>query len=257
MVGLIRRFSLLIMLVSAVAIPYAMVGEATGPLRDKIQGFLAGGSGDVELVDGISDPEVNRLLAMQQQVDPSRMQDPASMNLTPTVRLEGVLRFDVTPRWVLDNWPHVSTTRISGPLDGLRVPLITGTGASDVVGSLTYYFDNQQQVQRISVDGIAGDDRHVVSIVTRTFELKPEPTCRSGHLSGEVERQTDQCPVDSAHASRTRKQPLPEVRVRTRIEPAQQLLWAESRAAEPHRACSREPVASRSRALKGSHVLTA
>ncbi len=180
MVGLIRRFSLLIMLVSAVAIPYAMVGEATGPLRDTIQGFFAGGSGDVELVDGISDPEVNRLLAMQQQVDPSRMQDPAGMNLTPTVRLEGVLRFDVTPRWVLDNWPHVSTTRISGPLDGLRVPLITGTGASDVVGSLTYYFDHQQQVQRISVDGIAGDDRQVVSIVTRTFELKPEPTAGVG-----------------------------------------------------------------------------
>jgi len=180
MLGLIRRFSLLIMLVSAVAIPYAMVSESTGPLREKIQDLFASRSGDLESVDGIIDPEVNRLLAMQQQVDPSLMQNTAQLSLTPTVQLEGALRFDVTPRWVMDNWPHVSTTRIDGPLDGLRVPLITGTRAFDVVGSLTYYFDKQQQVQRISLDGVVGDDRHLVSVVTRTFGLKPEPTAGAG-----------------------------------------------------------------------------
>ncbi len=94
--------------------------------------------------------------------------------------LEGVLRFDITPRWVMDNWPHVSTTRTDGELDGLRVPLITGTRPQDVAGSLTYYFDKQRVVQRIALDGVVGDDRHLVSVATRVFHLQPEPQAGVG-----------------------------------------------------------------------------
>ena len=86
-----------------------------------------------------------------------------------------MLRFDIAPRWVLEHWPYVATTREEGGLDGLRVPLLTGTRPHDVAGSLTYYFDPQQRVQRIALDGVVGDERHLVSVVTRLFPLQPQP----------------------------------------------------------------------------------
>jgi hypothetical protein len=180
MIGLIRRFSLPLLLVLAVVVPYAMYGDSTGTLRQKFQSLLGGSTEKLEPIEGISDPAVSRLLALQQKYAASDEKVAAGTRLTPTINLEGVLRFDVSPRWVLDSWPRVSTTRIDGPLDGLRVPLVTGTGPLDVVGSLTYYFDQYQQVQRIALDGVVGDDRQMVSIVTRVFQLQPEPTAGTG-----------------------------------------------------------------------------
>ena len=180
MIGLIRRFYLVVLLVLALAVPYALVGDSTGPIRDKIRGMFASRASDPDPIEGIDDPEVNRLLAMQRQLSTTGRAETVTSKLTPTVNLEGVLRFDVDPRWVMQHWPHVSTTRIDGPLDGLRVPLITGTTPQDVVGSLTYYFNEQQQVQRISMDGFMGDDRRMVAVVTKVFQLKPEPRAGVG-----------------------------------------------------------------------------
>jgi len=129
-------------------------------------------------VEGITDPEVGRALALSARSTEAEL--PRSATATPVATLEGVLRFDITPRWVLDNWPHVSTTRADGELDGLRVPLITGTRPQDVAGSLTYYFDKQRVVQRIALDGMVGDERHLVSIATRVFQLQTEPQSGAG-----------------------------------------------------------------------------
>ena len=180
MIGLIRRFYLVVLLVAAVAVPYALVGDGTGPIRDKLRALFASRTSEPDAIEGIDDPEVNRLLAMQQQLSANGPEGAITSKLTPTVNLEGVLRFDVDPRWVMQHWPHVSTTRTAGPLDGLRVPLITGTSPQDIVGSLTYYFNEQRQVQRISMDGFMGDDRRLVALVTRVFELKPEPQAGVG-----------------------------------------------------------------------------
>ncbi len=180
MIGLVRRFSTPLLLVLAFVVPYAMYGDSTGTIRDKLKSLMGSRAEEPAPIEGINDPEVNRLLVMQQQHALAGQSAGAGMPATPTINLEGALRFDISPRWVLDSWPHVSTTRIDGPLDGLRVPLVTGTGPLDVVGSLTYYFDQHQQVQRISLDGIVGDDRRVVSVVTQVFQLKPEPTAGTG-----------------------------------------------------------------------------
>ena len=45
-------------------------------------------------------------------------------------------------------WPRVTTVP-QFALAGLRVPLVTGTQIDDLAGSLTYYFDRTDQVQRI------------------------------------------------------------------------------------------------------------
>ena len=172
----VRRNHLLILLVLSAAVPYALTAESTEPIRNKIRAAFVSRADEVDSIEGIDDPEVGRLLAMQQQLSNSQQLEKDAANLTPTVSLEGVLRFDVSPRWVIEQWPHVSTTRAEGPLDGLRVPVITGTTPQDLAGSLTYYFDERQQVQRISMEGIIGDDRRLVSVVTHRFQLKPEPT---------------------------------------------------------------------------------
>jgi hypothetical protein len=62
----------------------------------------------------------------------------------------------------------------------LRVALVTGTNVEDVVGSLTYYFDNQQRLRRITFDGLTGDDRQLVNLVARRFNLRPEPALGAG-----------------------------------------------------------------------------
>ena len=180
MMGFLQRFRLLILLALCVVVPLVMTSDTTDSIRGSILGMLSGESDEVTPVEGISDPVVGRLLAQQQQLDASLSANTNVAALTPTVRLDQVLRFDVHPRWVMQNWPHVATTRTDGPLDGLRVPLMTGLGPSDVTGSLTYYFDQQQQVQRVALEGVMGDDRQLVTLVTRAFELRPEPVAGIG-----------------------------------------------------------------------------
>ncbi len=62
-----------------------------------------------------------------------------------------MLRFDVTVEWVMQRWPRVSTGLPYLQLQGYRVPLVTGTKVADLAGSLTYYFNARQQVQRITL----------------------------------------------------------------------------------------------------------
>ena len=99
----------------------------------------------------------------------------------PPVRDFGeVLRFDVSPAWVTGRWPRVSTTLSEQGMEGLRVPLVTGTRPDDLAGSLTYYFDRYQQVQRLTFEGYTGDERRLLSIVTHYYGLRSEPSLHAG-----------------------------------------------------------------------------
>lgn len=100
--------------------------------------------------------------------------DPIDPSLAP---LEGmvvddlseVLRFDVTPGWIVDRWPRVSAGLSQLQLQGYRVPLVTGTGQDDLAGALTYYFDPQQQVQRVTFHGTTGDARKLIHLLTTRY----------------------------------------------------------------------------------------
>jgi hypothetical protein len=85
--------------------------------------------------------------------------------------LDEVLRFDRTVEWVMQRWPRVSTGLTYLQLQGYRVPLVTGTGLSDVAGSLTYYFNAGQQVQRITLRGTTGDPGGLVSLVAGRYRF--------------------------------------------------------------------------------------
>lgn len=110
--------------------------------------------------------------------DPAAPATPASIH-----KMEEVLRFDVTPRWVTDHWDRVSSVRAERDLVGMRVPLVTGTDIADFAGSLTYYFDARQRLRRLTLHGHTGDDRPLVELAVKAFGLRTEPHLGAGiHL---------------------------------------------------------------------------
>jgi hypothetical protein len=129
---------------------------------------------------------------------------------TPTVSLTEVLRYDVTPAWVVARWPRVAT--VVGELEwsGMRVPLITGEGPQDIVGSLTYYFDNQQQLTRILLEGYCGDERGLVTLAIQGFNLQPEASLHGGLFVSRWSRQpvsvmiVDYAPIVDAESQQRR-----------------------------------------------------
>ena len=76
----------------------------------------------------------------------------------------------------LRRWPQVATGLGQLHLQGYRVPLVSGTAESDVAGSLTYYFNAQQQLQRIAFDGDTGDPRRLILLLRGRYQLTWRPT---------------------------------------------------------------------------------
>jgi hypothetical protein len=87
----------------------------------------------------------------------------------PLPSLAEVLRLDVSVDWVLQRWPRVTTGLPQLQLQGYRVPLLSGTRVSDVAGSLTYYFNARQQVQRITLRGTTGDPRELATLLASRY----------------------------------------------------------------------------------------
>lgn len=104
--------------------------------------------------------------------------EPTNNSLTPNtpvpegipVRdLNDVFRFDITTGWIISRWPRVSAGLSQLELQGYRVPLVTGTAEDDLAGSLTYYFNPRQEVQRITFLGTTGDPRKLVQMLASRF----------------------------------------------------------------------------------------
>lgn len=87
--------------------------------------------------------------------------------------LREVLRFDIVPGWLPQRFARVSTVTSNVQMDGLRVPLITGTQAKDIAGSLTYYFDAGQTLKRINLHGLTGDPTTLANLMVQFYQLKP------------------------------------------------------------------------------------
>ncbi len=95
--------------------------------------------------------------------------------------LREVLRFDVTPLWLTQRFSRVTTVLSNVQLDGMRVPLVTGTQTTDLAGTLTYYFDSRQSVRRINLHGLTGDPSQLANLMVQFYGLKPEQSL-GGHL---------------------------------------------------------------------------
>ncbi len=87
----------------------------------------------------------------------------------PTYDFADIFRFDVSPGWIMGRWSRVSSGLATLQLHGYRVPLVTGTAEDDLAGSLTYYFNSLQQLQRITFSGTTGDSRRLVRFITTRY----------------------------------------------------------------------------------------
>ncbi len=102
-------------------------------------------------------------------------QSPAPLEGATMHSLSDVLRFDVTREWVYRNWARKSTGLADPELFGVRVPLVTGIGMADVAGSLTYYFNDQGQVQHIKLVGRTADTTGLVRFLVDTYGFQRAP----------------------------------------------------------------------------------
>lgn len=125
--------------------------------------------------------------ATSTETSSSMAQPSSAAQPTPAPRPEGapvqsfaeIFRFDVPPSWVLGRWPRVTTRLATLDLQGYRVALVTGTKEGDLAGSLTYYFNPQQQVQRITFIGRTGDSTPLVGFLEARYgfqrQVTPDP----------------------------------------------------------------------------------
>lgn len=112
---------------------------------------------------------------------PQTHHDPAGeLPGVPSLPIEALLRFDIDPRWINATWPRVSTVTAENQMMGLRVPVATGTTPTDISGALTYYFDRNHHVQRITLDGVVGDERAIADYVGRVYGLRQEQALEAG-----------------------------------------------------------------------------
>ena len=94
--------------------------------------------------------------------------------------LREVLRFDISPQWVIQRFSRVSTVLANLNLKGLRVPVVTGIRADDVAGTLTFYFDQTDHLQRLTFHGFTGDPSRFTQVMTSHFGMQREPALEAG-----------------------------------------------------------------------------
>ncbi len=141
--------------------------------------------------------------------------------------MEEIFRFDLTADQVLHTWPVVTTTTNQPDLRGYRVPLVTGGRADSLAGSLTYFFNNDQQLQRIVFHGTSGDPKPVVQLATQKFAFRIDSAADAAvqryvvRWSGRVVSELRVQPAHVVDAS----QPLRRFAVNLLIERPQKIPW--------------------------------
>lgn len=98
----------------------------------------------------------------------------------PVADFRDVLRFDITPQWVTSRFARVTTILSDLDLEGMRVPLVTGTRVDDIAGNITYYFRHDGKLQRVSLQGLTGDPTRLVRLMTDSYGMQARPTLDAG-----------------------------------------------------------------------------
>lgn len=157
-----QRRLLIPALVAAVGVPYAMRNEDTGNETDAhAVGSLDPSAALLDISGNLAKPG-------------SRSAETAGLPL------ERLFRFDISPQWITTHWSRVSTIITQTELQGLRVPVVTGTETHALAGVVTYYFDARDRLVRIAFQGSTGDERPLLQVVLRAFELRAEPKLGAG-----------------------------------------------------------------------------
>lgn len=143
------------LLIGAAGLPYVM--SATKGDATSVDSAPSKKAKRAETPGGVGTPSLEPDATMEMPT--------ASIAGTGVDNMATVFSFDVSTAWVLGHWSRVSTGLADLDLQGYRVPLVTGTQPSDLSGSLTYYFNKQQRVERIVFRGLTGDARRIVALL--------------------------------------------------------------------------------------------
>lgn len=197
---------LLLLIGVAIGVPYVFTETEPGNgFLSRIAGFFDSvtGTGPV-LADGKrydddihtvgyanhAHHEVEKLrdhLPEQYRYDPRMASRLADNNALPTSITGGkirdireILRFDITPDWVISRFSRVTTILAETSLEGLRVPIVTGVRADDIAGSLTYYFDGRGKLQRVTIHGFTGNPEPLIGMMTKHYGLQSTPALEAG-----------------------------------------------------------------------------
>jgi uncharacterized protein DUF6690 len=165
-------------LAAAVLVPYVLLDEHLAQTARGQFDRLWGKSEQTQASDGTN-------------VGPAAGQPvtPAASGAT----IEEAFRFDIRPQWVTSRWPRVSTVLGDPKQLGMRVALVSGTRGDDVAGSLTYYFDDHHQLQRITFTGMTGDPRRLLAAVVTPYGLKSLPTTTAArYVAGDPQKPTSE-----------------------------------------------------------------
>jgi hypothetical protein len=78
----------------------------------------------------------------------------------------------------------------------MRVALVSGTRPDDIAGSLTYYFNEHHQLERITFTGLTGDARRLLAATVTPHGLKSLPTTDAAHyIAGDKKKPTSEVTV--------------------------------------------------------------
>jgi len=173
-----RSSTMLVGLAAAVGVPYAI--SSTGLTKgvtsssDDAPAAVTVSSTTEESSSSIQIP----FLSSSDDKDSTKISDVPAAPFDPRIagdpvqNLAEIFNFQVTTGWVMSRWPRVSTRLGEIDLQGYRVPLVSGTAYDDIAGALTYYFNQQQQVERITFYGTTGDPQKLIATMQQ-FGLMP------------------------------------------------------------------------------------
>jgi hypothetical protein len=161
---------------------------------------------------------------------PQGATSPAADAGVRSLPLEELFRFDRTPQWVTATWPAVSTVAGDPEQLGMRVALVSGTQPDDIAGSLTYYFDDHHQLQRITFSGLTADPRRLLAVTATRTGLKSVPTTGfARYIAGDEKQPTSRVVVQ--HLPMVRATAAARMEVAVDLKRADVAGW-EKRAAE-------------------------
>lgn len=160
------RNMFLVFLVGGAVLPYVLSGKSA--VREAITSPLKFVSGEEakpapQVAQGTQAPAATTGAVAHPAASGTK---PASTSSQEKfVDLEQAFRWEITPAWILGNWPRVTTHLAALDSQGYRVTLITGTTQTDLAGAVTYYFDPQQRLQKMVFNGTTGDAKRLVQFL--------------------------------------------------------------------------------------------
>lgn len=107
---------------------------------------------------------------------PGRLIDAPQVSGPPGISVADLLRFDITPRWLGQNWSRVTACLAEPDWQGLRVPVVTGSQPYDLAGTVSYSFNMEQQLERINLYAVTGDCEPLTAFVQQRLGMQQYPS---------------------------------------------------------------------------------